>query len=62
MSSPTSPKKRALMPSTAGAYVRVELSADHPEHPSWARPAHIYFRRGGSGWSLAGLERVPGQP
>ena len=52
----------AGLPSAPGAYLRVELSADHPEHPSWARPVHVYFRRGGSGWSLVGLERVPGQP
>jgi hypothetical protein len=50
------------LPTAAGAYVRVELSAEHPDHPSWARPVHLYFRRGGSGWALVGLERLPGQP
>jgi hypothetical protein len=52
----------AGLPAAAGAYVRVEVSAEHPEHPSWARPVHLYFRRAGAGWFLVGLERVPGQP
>jgi hypothetical protein len=52
----------AGLPSTPGAFVRVEASAEHAEHPSWARPVHIYFRRGASSWSLVGLERLPGQP
>ena len=51
----------AGLPTTPGAFVRVEVSADHPEHPSWARPVHIYFRRAASGWSLVGLERLPGE-
>jgi hypothetical protein len=52
----------AGLPSTPGAFVRVAVSADHPEHPAWARPVHLYFRRGASSWSLVGLERLPGEP
>ena len=28
----------AGLPTTAGSFVEVELSAQHPNHPSWARP------------------------
>ncbi|HXW08498.1 MAG TPA: hypothetical protein VD833_24930 [Vicinamibacterales bacterium] len=47
------------LPSTAGTYIRVEIAAKGgPE--SWTVPAHAYFRRDGSGWTLVGFERVPG--
>jgi hypothetical protein len=53
----------AGLPSARGAYVRVDVSADHPEHPRWATPVHTYFRREAGGWRLVGLERQPdGQP
>ena len=47
------------VPSAAGSYVRVDVSADHPQHPRWATPVHIYFRREAAGWKLVGLERMP---
>jgi hypothetical protein len=47
------------LPSAAGAYVRVDVSADHPQHPRWATPVRTYFRREASGWKLVGLERLP---
>ena len=49
----------AALPATPGAYVRVDVSADHPEHPKWATPVRTYFRREASGWKLVGLERQP---
>jgi hypothetical protein len=41
----------------AGEYVGVEVSAVHPQHPDWLRPVSFFFRRGGSGWTLVGVER-----
>jgi hypothetical protein len=52
----------AGLPSDAGAFVRVDISAAVPEHPSWNRPVHAYFRRAASGWSLVGFDRMPGAP
>jgi hypothetical protein len=48
------------LPQAAGAMIRVDLSADHPEHESWGRPIETYFRREGDGWKLVGLFRLPG--
>ena len=49
----------AGLPSNAGDYIRVEISAKGgPE--SWAAPVHAYFVREGSGWKLVGFERLPG--
>jgi hypothetical protein len=49
----------APLPSAAGTYIRVSIAAKGgPE--SWAEPAHAYFRRDASGWTLVGFERVPG--
>jgi hypothetical protein len=42
-----------------GAYFRVELSADHNDHPRWKEPVHAYFRRDAAGWKLVGFERTP---
>ena len=47
------------LPAAVGSFVRVDLSAEHPEHPAWAQPVQVYFRRQASGWSLVGLERQP---
>jgi len=49
----------AGLPSGTGAFVRVDLAADHPDHASWARPIHVYFRRDVQGWTLVGLDRLP---
>jgi hypothetical protein len=49
----------AGLPSAPGAYIRVDISAVHPQHPKWATPVQTYFRREGSGWKLVGLERLP---
>jgi hypothetical protein len=47
------------LPNDAGAFVRVDLSADHDRHPAWQRPIETYFRREPSGWKLVGLVRQP---
>ncbi len=49
----------AGLPSRAGAFVRVDISAVNPPVPSWTRPVHAYFRRGASAWTLVGFERLP---
>ncbi len=47
------------LPSGAGAYLRVDLAADEPGHPSWKRPVRAFFKRDGAGWRLVGFERTP---
>jgi len=41
----------------AGEFVGVEVTALHAQRPGWGRPAAFFFRRGGAGWTLAGVER-----
>ena len=43
----------------AGSMVAVDISAESDAHPAWKRPIRAYFRRGGDGWTLVGLERMP---
>lgn len=38
-------------------YISVTIRGEHPEHPAWAKPTQVYFRRGGAGWTAVGLER-----
>jgi hypothetical protein len=52
----------AGLPSDRGSFVRVDLSAAAQEHPSWSAPVHAYFRRGDTGWTLVGFDRMPGAP
>jgi hypothetical protein len=47
------------LPGAVGAYIRVDITADHPEHPSWKKPVRAYFVRQAAGWRLLGLERLP---
>jgi hypothetical protein len=47
------------LPKAANAFVKVQLSAVDPPHPSWTTPVDAYFRRGAAGWVLVGLERQP---
>ena len=49
----------AGMPTAEGAFVKVQVGAVNPMHPSWATPVDVYFRRTGPGWKLVGLERLP---
>jgi hypothetical protein len=50
------------LPAAPGSFVRVDLSAEHSEHPTWSQPVRAYFRRQASGWSLVGFERLPDGP
>jgi hypothetical protein len=34
-------------------------SATSAEHPTWAQPVQVYFRRQADGWTLVGFERLP---
>jgi hypothetical protein len=47
------------VPTASGSFVAVDISADSEAHPAWRRPIRTYFRRGGEGWALVGLERLP---
>ena len=47
------------VPTGADAFVRVDIKAVNPPHPSWATPVQAYFQRTTAGWSLVGFERLP---
>jgi hypothetical protein len=38
-------------------FIALTIAADHPDHPAWARPVRVFFRRSGSGWTTVGLQR-----
>ena len=50
------------LPTAAGTYVLVEISADSKEHQAWQRPIRTYFRADAGDWTLVGLERMPDGP
>jgi hypothetical protein len=50
------------LPTGAGSFVAVDISVESQAHPAWRRPVRTYFRRGGDGWTLVGLERLPEGP
>ena len=37
------------------AFVEVRIAAVHPQHPSWATPVVVHFRRDAGGWTLVGI-------
>jgi hypothetical protein len=49
----------AGLPTTAGSYIEVDITADLQAHPTWKEPVKTYFRRTAQGWTLVGLERLP---
>jgi hypothetical protein len=49
------------LPTDAGSYVRAEIKAVNPPHPSWTVPVQAYFQRTSAGWRLVGFERLPEQ-
>jgi hypothetical protein len=49
----------AGLPTTAGSYIEVDISADLQAYPTWKEPIKTYFRRSAQGWTLVGLERLP---
>jgi hypothetical protein len=52
----------ADLPTKAGTYVLVEISADSKEHQAWQQPIRTYFHAETDGWKLVGLERMPDGP
>jgi hypothetical protein len=44
---------------SSAAFVQVDVSAEHAQHPAWARPVTLHFRRDGGRWTLVGLRRLP---
>lgn len=52
----------AGLPGSVGSYVKVEISAETKEHPTWQQPIAAYFRRQAGEWKLVGLERMPDTP
>jgi hypothetical protein len=40
-------------------FLSARIRAHHSEHPAWAQPVRVYFRRAAGGWTLVGLERNP---
>jgi hypothetical protein len=47
------------LPDAQGSFVAVDIAIDSEAQPAWRRPIRTYFRRGGDGWTLVGLERLP---
>jgi hypothetical protein len=39
------------------AIVGVTMTATHPQHQGWRKPATFFFRRAATGWTLVGVER-----
>jgi hypothetical protein len=58
-SSTTTLEAPAGLPSAPGSFVAVDIAIDSEGHPTWRRPIRTYFRRGATGWTLVGLERLP---
>jgi hypothetical protein len=52
-------KAPGSLPSSAGAYVRVDIKAVEAEHTSWGVPVKAFFVRNGGSWKLVGFERLP---
>ena len=46
------------LPAADGSFVEVDISAESANHPSWRQPVRAFFRRGTTGWTLVGLERL----
>ena len=58
-SATTTHKAPGNLPSAAGSFVEIDISADSADHPSWKVPVKVHFRRIDSGWKLVGLQRLP---
>jgi hypothetical protein len=50
------------LPRSAGAYVTADISVVDPPHAPWAKPVRATFWRGGTGWKLVGVDRMPQSP
>ena len=51
----------AGLPTAAGSFIEVAISADDGPRPTWKTPIKTHFRRDGATWKLVGLERLPEQ-
>jgi hypothetical protein len=49
----------ASLPTAAGVFLKVELSAIGGSRASWERPVNAFFQRQAGGWHLVGFERLP---
>jgi hypothetical protein len=49
------------LPTSEGAFIRVDIKAVNSPQPSWTVPVHAFFKRAGSSWKLVGFERLPDQ-
>jgi hypothetical protein len=47
------------LPTTAGGFIAVDISAESAEYPAWGKPVRAYFRRDLNEWKLVGFERIP---
>jgi hypothetical protein len=55
----TTLKPPASLPSSPGAFVEIDITAESSQHPAWGQPVKTFFRRTSDGWKLVGLERLP---
>jgi hypothetical protein len=49
----------AGLPSSNGAFIRVQIRAADGPQQSWTIPVQAFFARNGQGWKLVGFERLP---
>jgi hypothetical protein len=54
-------KAEVGLPSAPGTIVRARIAAASPSQPAWALPVDVFFRRGPSGWTVVGVDRLPRQ-
>jgi hypothetical protein len=52
---PRTPAPPAML--NGSAFISVSIRTSHPNHPVWARPVEVVFRRTSDGWKTVGLER-----
>jgi hypothetical protein len=38
-------------------YIAARIRTHHRDHPAWARPVTVYFRRAGDAWAVVGIDR-----
>lgn len=49
----------ATLSTAAPDFLRIEISADQKDYPSWKTPVVLHFRKTATGWTLVGLQRIP---
>jgi hypothetical protein len=43
---------------TSGDFIEATIWSEGAQHPAWASPVRVYFRRDGSSWKTVGLART----